>query len=76
TEDVYLLYYPKFFTPNDDGDNDFWQIKNSAREPLNKLYIYNRYGKLIVQLNPNDFGWDGTYNGNNLPSDDYWFLLE
>lgn len=76
SEDVYLLYYPKFFTPNDDGDNDFWQIKNAAKEPLNKLYIYNRYGKLIVQLNPNDFGWDGTYNGKNLPSDDYWFLLE
>jgi gliding motility-associated-like protein len=75
-EEVYLLYYPRFFTPNDDGENDFWQIKNSAREPLNKLYIYNRYGKLIVQLHPNDFGWDGTYNGNNLPSDDYWFLLE
>lgn len=60
-------YYitPNFFTPNDDGDNDFWQIKNSTKEPLNILYIYNRYSKLIVQLNPNDFGWHGTYNGKN-----------
>jgi gliding motility-associated-like protein len=76
SEDVYLLYYPRFFTPNGDGNNDFWQIKNSAREPLNKLYIYNRYGKLITQLKPNDYGWDGTLNGSKLPSSDYWFVLE
>lgn len=75
-QEVYLLNYPRYFTPNGDGTNDFWQIKNSAKEPLNKLSIYNRYGKLIMQLKPNDFGWDGTHNGNRLPSDDYWFVLE
>lgn len=75
-EDVYLLYYPKYFTPNGDGKHDFWQIKNSSKEPLNKLYIYNRYGKLISQLRPNDLGWDGTLNGSKLPTSDYWFLLE
>ncbi|WP_218841800.1 T9SS type B sorting domain-containing protein [Winogradskyella ursingii] len=76
TQDVYLLNYPRYFTPNGDGTNDFWQIKNSAREPLNKLSIYDRYGKLIKQLQPSDFGWDGTLNGNKLPSNDYWFVLE
>lgn len=76
SEDVYLMYYPKYFTPNGDGKNDFWQIKNSAREPLNKLYIYDRYGKLIKELRSTDFGWDGTFKGNKLPSSDYWFLLE
>lgn len=75
-EDVYLIYYPRYFTPNGDGNNEVWQIVNSAREPLNKLYIYDRYGKLITQLRPNDFGWDGTYNGNKLPTSDYWFVLE
>lgn len=76
TEDVYLLNYPKYFTPNGDGINDFWQIKNSIRESLNKVYIYDRYGKLITQLAPNDSGWDGTLNGNKLPSSDYWFVLK
>ncbi|WP_458628631.1 T9SS type B sorting domain-containing protein [Winogradskyella sp. PC D3.3] len=76
SESIYLLNYPRFFTPNGDGDNDYWQIKNSVKEPLNKLYIYNRYGKLIIQLRPNDFGWDGTLNGSKLPSSDYWFVLE
>jgi len=76
SQEVYLLNYPRYFTPNGDGDNDFWQIKNSAREPLNTLHIYNRYGKLITRLKPNDFGWDGTLNGSKLPSSDYWFILE
>ncbi|EPR69997.1 hypothetical protein ADIWIN_3860 [Winogradskyella psychrotolerans RS-3] len=75
-EEVYLLNYPRYFTPNDDGTNDFWQIKNSIKEPSNKVYIYNRYGKLITELKPNDSGWDGTLNGNKLPSSDYWFVLE
>lgn len=75
-EDVYLLYYPKYFTPNGDGVNEFWQLINAAKEPLNTVYIYNRYGKLITQLRSNDFGWDGMYSGNRLPSSDYWFVLK
>ncbi|WP_282044428.1 T9SS type B sorting domain-containing protein [Winogradskyella flava] len=73
---MYLLYYPGFFTPNGDGDSDYWQIKNSEVEPLSKLFIYDRYGKLITELRPNDSGWDGTLNGNKLPSSDYWFIME
>lgn len=74
---VYLLNYPKFFTPNNDGKNDFWKIKSTDLEDeLSKLYIYDRYGKLIAELNMFDNGWDGTYNGNKLPANDYWFVLE
>lgn len=76
TETVYLLYYPRFFTPNNDGYNDTWQIINSNREPNNKIYIFDRYGKLLKQLSPTEIGWDGTYNGSRLPSNDYWFMLE
>ncbi|NQY07342.1 MAG: T9SS type B sorting domain-containing protein, partial [Flavobacteriaceae bacterium] len=42
---------------------------------ITKLYIFDRYGKLLKQLDPNGIGWDGTYNGNLLPSTDYWFKL-
>lgn len=73
---TYLLSYPKFFTPNGDGQNDFWQIKNSFREPLNEVSIFDRYGKLITTLNSNSIGWDGSYNGNKLPTSDYWFILK
>lgn len=76
SKDVYLMNYPRYFTPNGDNMYDTWQIMNSAKEPNNKIYIYDRYGKLITQLKPNDFGWDGTLNGRKLPSSDYWFTLE
>jgi gliding motility-associated-like protein len=76
SEEVYLLYYPKYFTPNGDGVRDVWQVINAFEEPNNRLSIYDRYGKLIKTLKPNDFGWDGMYNGNKMPSSDYWFVLE
>ena len=76
SEDVYLMYYPKFFTPNNDGYHDYWQIMNSHREPENRLYIYDRYGKLLQEISPTGRGWDGAFNGQNMPSSDYWFVLE
>jgi gliding motility-associated-like protein len=75
TDDVYLLYYPKFFTPNSDGYHDYWQLINSEKEPENQIFIYDRYGKLIKQISPSNIGWDGTFNGNPLPTNDYWFTL-
>lgn len=76
TEEIYLLFYPKFLTPNNDSFHDTWQLYNSNKEPNNKIYIYDRYGKLLKQINPMDSGWDGSFNGNPLPTNDYWFLLE
>lgn len=76
TEEVYLLYYPNFFTPNGDGYNDTWQLLNSSREPFNRIYIFDRFGKILKELKPENLGWDGTYKGNPMPSTDYWFLVE
>ena len=75
SETVYLLGYPKFFTPNGDGYHDTWQIVNGFREPINKIFIYNRYGKLLKELSATDIGWDGTFNGKKMSSNDYWFTL-
>jgi gliding motility-associated-like protein len=71
----YVMDYPKFFTPNGDGFNDFWKIENLALFPNSVLTIFDRYGKLLKQLNPLSNGWDGSFNGLALPSDDYWFEL-
>ncbi len=73
-EDTYLLMYPRFFTPNGDGFNDTWQIKFSLYEPDIDILIFDRHGKFIKQLKYNE-AWDGTYNGEMLPSTDYWFLV-
>ena len=72
---VHLLNYPKFFTPNGDGQNDTWHINLAKAEPNIKVSIFDRYGKLIKQLGANEYGWDGTLNGKRLPSTDYWFMV-
>jgi gliding motility-associated-like protein len=76
TKDVLILNYPKFFTPNGDGYNDKWKIKNAVFEPGMMTYIFDRYGKLITGFDHDSQGWDGTYNGQPLPSTDYWFMVE
>ncbi|WP_297868067.1 T9SS type B sorting domain-containing protein [uncultured Flavobacterium sp.] len=74
----YILDYPKYFTPNGDNYNDTWYIKNLRKRNLQNstVSIFDRYGKLIKQYNANTEAWDGTFNGSNLPSNDYWFTLE
>ncbi|GGI58203.1 hypothetical protein GCM10011444_25120 [Winogradskyella haliclonae] len=73
---VTVIDYPKFFTPNGDGNNDTWNIEGINTQPSATIYIYDRYGKLLKQLSPTSPGWDGTFNGNRMPSSDYWFTLE
>ncbi|RAK24845.1 gliding motility-associated-like protein, partial [Flavobacterium aquaticum] len=68
---------PNYFTPNGDGINDTWNISGLNQADA-KLYIFDRYGKLLKQLSATDDsnGWDGTYNQELLPSTDYWFSLD
>lgn len=73
SKEVTVIDYPKFFTPNNDGYNDFWRIAGINKFPNSKIAIFDRYGKLLKQLFANDLGWDGTYNGAEVQSDDYWF---
>lgn len=70
-----ILGFPKFFTPNGDGQNDFWKLDgvNFDLYPGLIVSIYNRYGKLITTQDANSSGWDGSYNGSQLPNTDYWF---
>lgn len=76
SETVYLLMYPKFFTPNGDGINDHWQIKMATAEPDLEVLIFDRFGKIITSVHANDKGWDGTFNGKPLPATDYWFVAK
>jgi gliding motility-associated-like protein len=75
SDELYLLMYPKFFTPNGDGYNDYWKIKFSENEPNSTIKIFDRYGKFLKQLGTNSIGWDGKYLSNDLPSSDYWFVV-
>jgi gliding motility-associated-like protein len=72
---IKLINSPKFFTPNGDGFNDTWNVTEMPNQDNLKLFIFDRYGKLLKQLFPNGAGWDGTFNGCLLPADDYWFSI-
>ena len=78
TEPIEFLVvgYPKFFTPNTDGFHDFWNVLGieTLTDPV--VHIFDRYGKLLKQLDASTIGWDGTFNGRPMPSSDYWFRME
>lgn len=73
-----VLGIPKYFTPNDDGFHDTWNIKGVSLQSNSRsiIYIFDRYGKLLAQIKPISNGWDGTFNGRQMPSDDYWYSIQ
>ncbi|NGY38365.1 T9SS type B sorting domain-containing protein [Flavobacterium sp. XN-5] len=75
---ISVIGVPKYFTPNNDGYNDYWNVKGITTNfnANSTIYIYDRYGKLLKQLIPTAEGWDGTFNGLPLPSDDYWYTVK
>jgi len=78
SENISVIGYPKFFTPNNDGANDTWQIKgiSTAFQSGTQVFIYDRYGKLIRVLINSEDAWNGTNKGAKMPSSDYWFSVK
>ena len=72
--EVIVPGYKDFFTPNGDGFNDHWSVETGDylkfTEPVR---IFDRYEKLLAEIRPNTSGWDGSFDGKDLPSDDYWY---
>ena len=72
-----IIGYPNFLTPNADGFNDFWKVYGVSSNFFKEIdiRIFNRFGKVLYVINEKnaEIGWDGTYNGISLPSNDYWF---
>jgi gliding motility-associated-like protein len=77
-ENIAIIGFPKFFTPNGDGYNDTWQVYgiNTPDQVYSEISIFDRFGKLLIKLSPSSAGWDGTFNGVNTPSSDYWFSIK
>ncbi|MGE5943920.1 MAG: T9SS type B sorting domain-containing protein, partial [Flavobacteriales bacterium] len=76
--DISVIGYPKYFTPNGDGINDYWHVEgvNGQFHTNSDIFIYDRYGKLLKQLAITSNGWDCTFNGSMMPTDDYWFHVK
>ncbi|MEZ7504616.1 T9SS type B sorting domain-containing protein [Flavobacterium sp. Arc2] len=76
TQQFIIFTIPEFFTPNNDGFNDVWRINEMVDYPNSIAQIFDRYGKLIIELNSSNNSWDGKYYSKNLPTDDYWYRLK
>jgi len=75
-QDFVVLVFPAFFTPNNDNFNDVWEVTGMENYPQAKVTIFDRYGKLLAQLNSGKMSWDGTFDKLPLPASDYWYALE
>lgn len=67
----------KFFTPNGDGINDTWKIDGIASYPETRIYIFDRFGRQMIDFKGEDYtGWDGKVGGNDVSTGTYWYVIE
>ncbi len=67
---------PNFFTPDGDGQNDFWIPRNMEQFPEILIKIFDRYGRVVSEQAVDSQGWDGLYNSRELPTGDYWYVIQ
>ncbi len=71
---------PNVFTPNGDGQNDFFSFVLSGNiESVVEFQVFNRWGQQVFaqsDIPTGDFiGWDGAFNGQPQPSDTYFYMI-
>ncbi|MDP5062610.1 MAG: T9SS type B sorting domain-containing protein, partial [Maribacter sp.] len=71
---VFTFLISPFFTPNNDGYHDTWNIED-VDNTIDYIYVLDRFGKILKQIRPDSEGWDGTYKGKSMPKDDYWYVI-
>ncbi len=67
--------FPNVFTPNDDGNNDVFDIPCLELYKTNNLQIFNRWGDAVYEKSNYTNDWKGTYRNNPLPAGTYYYLL-
>ncbi|MDC1011704.1 gliding motility-associated C-terminal domain-containing protein, partial [Flavobacteriaceae bacterium] len=65
-----------FFSPNSDGVNDTWQVKEIDRYPNNQVWIFTRTGYEVFNTQNYRNDWSGTQNGNPLPEGSYYYRID
>lgn len=81
TDDVFIRVFkkvdvPNAFSPNADGINDKWILKNIDTYPEADISVFNRYGQLLYKAKGSGMPWDGTYGGRPLPVAAYYYVID
>ena len=81
TIDVYIdneisIFIPTGISPNADGVNDTWDIQGIETINEYQVKILNRWGQILYSSKNNFVPWDGMYNGNIVPTSDYYYIVE
>ena len=67
---------PTGFSPNGDGVNDYWVIGAMDEYIDAEVEVYNRWGQLVFHSPDNKQYWDGTWQGKNMPTADYFYIIK
>lgn len=66
-------FFINAITPNGDGLNDFFSVKNAERYDIRKLEVYNRWGQRLFKTD--DFYGGERWNANELPAGNYYYRI-
>jgi gliding motility-associated-like protein len=70
------LEIPNTFTPNGDGKNDRWVLKNIVLYPNATVQVYNQWGLLLFESTGYTTPWDGRHNNADLPAGTYYYVID
>jgi gliding motility-associated-like protein len=74
--DSEMIKVSDFFSPNGDGVNDYWTIPELDLLSVSRVFIFDRFGRLLVEKTGTAFRWDGLINNVPAPVDSYWYLVK
>lgn len=70
--------FPNIFTPNGDGINDYFELKEPISIPCFsefEIRIFNRWGMLVFEHQGSNFSWDGTFSSREMAEGVYYFII-
>jgi gliding motility-associated-like protein len=68
---------PNAFSPNGDGQNDTWDLRNLADYPSSTIEVFSRYGQSVfLSIGRYTKSWDGTFKGSVLPAGTYYYIID